>query len=174
MPSSRHDLDFDTTAYRRVGLCSDASCIIDEQVPVFLPRLISCASSSSECLPLDLALETGCHRQVSPDRSPTWDLQLHHLHLDPGEQGLNHRLLRAKLPGCLTVQEIVERIPTGDSTGTGIDVVVTDNALMIVFSLKSIVAVPLYMTLIAAKRLNDEMALVAIIRDSGTDANKDK
>ncbi|CAE8653104.1 unnamed protein product [Polarella glacialis] len=108
-----------------------------------------------------------------------WDLQLHNLHVDPGNknQGSNYRLLRAKLPGCCPVQEIVETTVSKfnrDSISTGIDCVVTDNALMIVFSLKSIVAVPLYMTPIAAKRLNDEKALIAIIRESGIDATDDK
>ncbi|CAE8623225.1 unnamed protein product [Polarella glacialis] len=175
MPSSRADSD---KKFSKFGLCSDPTCgfQLDETAQA---RLMAPASSTYECL--FLAAQT---RNLTPEMTaqsgPLWNLQLHHLHVDPGQknQGAKHRLLRANLPGCSTVQEILETTASkfqGDFTNSGIDCVVTDNALMIVFSLKSIVAVPLHMMPIAAKRLNDETALIAIIRDSGGNfANNEK
>mmetsp|Transcript_28657 Transcript_28657/g.51207 ORF Transcript_28657/g.51207 Transcript_28657/m.51207 type:complete len:176 (+) Transcript_28657:93-620(+) len=161
--------------FSKFGLCSDASCCLppasDANAPVFQAKQMSSAIPFSQRPLLD---DQARALTLTPtvQSGPMWDLQLHHLHVDPEKknQGSNNRLLRAKLPGCCTVQEIVETTVSkfsDDSTSTGIDCVVTDNALMIVFSLRSIIAVPLYMTLIAAKRLNDETALIAIIRHSG-------
>ncbi|CAE8651146.1 unnamed protein product [Polarella glacialis] len=168
--------------FSKFGLCSDASCCLlpasDANAPVFQAKQMSSAIPFSQRPLLDTQARA-LTLKPTVQSGPMWDLQLHHLHVDPEKknQGSNNRLLRAKLPGCCTVQEIVETTVSkfsDDSTSTGIDCVVTDNALMIVFSLRSIIAVPLYMTLIAAKRLNDETALIAIIRASGSDATSDK